>query len=116
MNLVKNENLPVQTINPQRLMPAWQHCYQCLVDSTHTDRHKKCPRCGWGPDAKSEAAEDAVEEAPGREPEMVPGPGFKNLEELNVGQLRPMARDLGVKHWYRLGKDKLLKAVKAAKK
>jgi hypothetical protein len=62
-----------------------------------------CPSCGWDRKAEKPAAQKQ---------EMVPGPGFAGLEELNVGQLRPMARDMGIKHWYRLDKAQLITAIK----
>lgn len=67
-----------------------------------------CPSCGWdrNPDPQPVVEDESTLE-------MVPGPAFQDLERLNVGQLRPMARDLGINKWYRMVKDKLIEAIKS---
>lgn len=59
-----------------------------------------CPTCHWDRNADAEA-----------DMEMVPGPAFEDLESLNLGQLRPMARDLDIDRWYEMKKSELIKAI-----
>lgn len=107
-------------------------CPNC--EQRFMDDNPPCPRCGWDPYATIEQVElpadpevdDGTEEAEADEEleetieetaqELEPGPGFTSLEELNVGQLQPMARDLKVKKWYDLNKEDLIKAIKKKQK
>lgn len=61
---------------------------------------------------KPETVEMKPEDKDGQE--MVPGPSFDSIDELNVGQLRPMARDLKIKGWHQMVKAELVKAIKKA--
>lgn len=98
-------------------MPIIINCANC--SRRFSSENRTCPYCDWDPNAKKTDAgvpgplAETADAVPDASPamEMVPGPKFEGLRELNVGQLRPMARDLGVTHWYRLGKEKLIAAI-----
>jgi len=94
-------------------------CPNCNRNFYH-DQYQLCPNCGWDRfdvDGNLKFFEQALENAKARiddlesRLEMVPGPAFEDLSSLNVGQLRPMARDLGVDRWYQLNKNNLVKAI-----